>query len=61
LTDPKTGKTVIPDIITPSGHPLEYKPRTPSGMEKGKVRLKGQERAAGNNGRVIYYEPKKKE
>ena len=60
FTDPKTGKPVIPDIVTPSGHPLEYKPKTPSGIKKGKTQLKGQERATGTNGRVIYYEPKKK-
>jgi RHS repeat-associated protein len=59
LTDPKTGNKVIPDIITPSGHPLEYKPRTPSGIKKGQSQLKGQERATGTNGRVIFYDPQK--
>lgn len=58
LKDPKTGDTVRPDLVTPSGRPLEYKPNTPSGRAKGKQQLPAQERATGKKGRVIYYEPK---
>jgi RHS repeat-associated protein len=56
LTDPKTGKTVKPDAVTKSGHPLEYKPRTPSGQAAGRSQLKKYERSTGKNGRVIYYD-----
>lgn len=59
LTDPQTGKTVKPDVVTPSGRPLEYKPRTPSGRAQGQRQLPAQERATGKKGRVIYYDPKK--
>lgn len=59
LTDPKTGKTVIPDAITPGGHPIELKPNTPSGRAQGARQLPKYERATGSNGRVIYYDPKK--
>lgn len=59
LTDPKTGKTVIPDAVTPSGHPVELKPNTPSGRAQGKRQLPKYERATGENGRVIYYDPSK--
>ena len=57
LTDPKTGKTVIPDAVTPSGHPVELKPNTPSGVKKGEQQLPKYERAKDNNGRVVYYNP----
>jgi hypothetical protein len=57
LTDPLTGKTVIPDAVTPSGHPVELKPSTPSGVARGERQLPKYERATGNNGRVIYYDP----
>ncbi len=60
LVDPKTGKTVKPDAVTPSGRPVELKPNTPSGRAKGASQIKGQERATGKKGRVVYYEPKKK-
>jgi RHS repeat-associated protein len=59
LKDPKTGKTVIPDAVTPGGHPLELKPNTPTGKAKGVSQLPKYERATGNNGRIIYYDPKK--
>jgi len=61
LTDPLTGKTVIPDVVTKSGKPLEYKPNTRSGKYKGKRQLPQYERATGQKGRVIYYKPKKKD
>jgi RHS repeat-associated protein len=57
LTDPATGKTVRPDAVTPSGHPVELKPNTPSGRAKGARQLPKYVRATGNNGRVIYYDP----
>jgi hypothetical protein len=57
LIDPNTGKTVIPDALTPSGRPVELKPRTPSGIAAGKSQLQKYERAAGKKGRVIYYDP----
>jgi hypothetical protein len=57
LVDPKTGKTVIPDAVTPSGRPVELKPNTPSGRSSGKTQLKKYERATGKKGRVIYYDP----
>lgn len=57
LTDPATGKTVIPDAVTPSGHPIELKPNTPSGRAQGARQLPKYERATGKKGRVIYYDP----
>jgi len=57
LTDPKTGKTVIPDAVTLSGHPVELKPNSTSGIKKGAEQLPKYERATDNNGRVIYYDP----
>jgi len=59
LTDPKTGKTVKPDAVTPSGKPVELKPKTDSGKAQGARQLPKYERATGKNGKVIYYEPKK--
>lgn len=55
LTDPATGRIVKPDVVTPSGRPLEYKPNTPSGRKAGKRQLEQQERATRKKGRVIYY------
>jgi hypothetical protein len=57
LIDPKTGKTVIPDALSPSGRPVELKPRTPSGKRTGKTQLRKYERATGKKGRVVYYDP----
>ena len=57
LVDPKTGKTVIPDALTPSGRPIELKPNTPSGRAAGACQLRKYERATGMKGRVIYYDP----
>jgi filamentous hemagglutinin len=59
LVDPNTGRKVIPDALTPSGAPVELKPRTSSGIKKGKSQLPKYERATGKKGRVIYYDPKK--
>lgn len=58
LKDPKTGNTVKPDAVTPSGKPVELKPNSPSGRARGRRQLPAQERATGKKGRVIYYEPK---
>jgi len=57
LLDPKTGKIVKPDALTPSGRPVELKPRTPTGIRSGQLQLRKYERAAGKRGRVIYYDP----
>jgi hypothetical protein len=57
LVDPLTGKTVIPDAVTPSGRPVELKPNTPSGRAAGASQLPKYERATGRPGRVIYYDP----
>ncbi len=58
LVDPATGRKVVPDAVTPSGRPIEYKPNTPSGRRAGKSQMEKYERATGRKGRVVYYEPK---
>jgi RHS repeat-associated protein len=58
LTDPATGKTVKPDAVTPTGRPLELKPKTTSGRAAGRRELPKYERATDKKGRVIYYEQK---
>ena len=58
LTDPKTAKSVKPDVVKKGGRPLEYKPKTPTGRAQGARQLPKCERATGKKGRVIYYEPK---
>jgi RHS repeat-associated protein len=55
--DPQTGKTVIPDAVTPSGRPIELKPNTPTGRAKGARQISKYERAFNKSGRVIYYDP----
>jgi len=55
--DPATGLTVFPDAVTPSGHPLELKPATPTGIKQGAKQIIKYERALGTNGRVVYYDP----
>lgn len=60
LKDPKTGNTVKPDAVTPSGRPVELKPNTASGRRQGQRQLPAQERATGRRGRVVYYDPKPK-
>src|SRR5690606_20083736 len=59
MTDPQTGKQVRADLVTPGGSPVEIKPNTPSGKAKGVKQLPQYERATGNKGRVIYYDPEK--
>ncbi|UOB16283.1 hypothetical protein [Abyssalbus ytuae] len=59
MTDPQTGKQVRADLVTPGGSPVEIKPNTSSGKAKGAKQLPQYERAAGNKGRVIYYDPEK--
>ena len=61
LIDPKTGKSVKPDAVSPSGRPVELKPNTPSGRAKGKKQLEKYERATGKKGKVIHYEKDDKE
>lgn len=53
--DPKTGRTVRPDALTPRGRPIELKPRTPSGIRAGRRQMDAYERAFGRRGRVVYY------
>ncbi|MBK7883705.1 MAG: hypothetical protein IPJ81_07815 [Chitinophagaceae bacterium] len=59
LKDPKTGKTVKPDAVTKDGKPIELKPNTRSGKTKGARQLPKYERATGQKGRVITYDPSK--
>lgn len=56
VVDPATGRTIYPDAITPSGHPIEIKPNTPTGRAAGASQLEAYERATGKKGRVIYYD-----
>jgi hypothetical protein len=55
IEDKVTGKKYRPDIITPSGRPIELKPNTPSGCRAGQRQLRIYERLLGKKGRVIYY------
>ena len=57
LDDPATGKTVIPDAVSPSGKPVELKPNTPTGRKTGKAQLEKYEGVLGKKGRVVYYDP----
>ncbi|WP_437933510.1 RHS repeat-associated core domain-containing protein [Sorangium sp. So ce341] len=57
LVDPATGRIVVPDAITPKGHPIELKPNTPSGRAAGRRQMTRYERATGKKGRIIYYDP----
>lgn len=59
LKDPLTGKNVKPDAVTPSGRPVELKPNTASGKAKGATQLPKYERATGQKGRVVTYDPSK--
>jgi hypothetical protein len=54
LKDPKTGKPVKPDAVSPSGHPVDLKPNTPSGKARGKTQMKKYERATGKKGRIVH-------
>jgi hypothetical protein len=47
-----------PDAISPSGHPVELKPKTSSGTRAGAAQLKKYQRATGKNGRVVYHNKK---
>lgn len=53
------GKYYKPDIVTPSGHILEYKPNTPTGRIAGEQQIKNYQDQLGMRGRVIYYDPPK--
>jgi hypothetical protein len=57
LWDPMGQRYVYPDAITPSGRPVEIKPRTPTGVQAGESQLALYERLTGNRGRVVYYDP----
>ena len=57
VIDPTTGEMVYPDAVTPTGHPVEIKPRTPTGVAQGESQLPKYERGWGKNGRVVYYDP----
>ena len=55
IHDPKTGKFRKPDIQTPSGYYLSYKPKTPTGIKKGQQDVRDYQRITGRRTRVIYY------
>lgn len=55
--DDITGKTVIPDVQTPSGRFIELKPNTVSGRKQGARQKKKYEQALGKKGKVVYYDP----
>ena len=50
------GRTHIPDALSPSGRPVELKPRTQSGERAGRRQLKRYEAVSGRKGRVVYYD-----
>ncbi|WP_179957828.1 hypothetical protein [Exilibacterium tricleocarpae] len=50
------GRVHIPDALTPSGRPIEYKPNTPSGIKEGRRQLKRYERVTGKKGRLLTYD-----
>jgi len=51
------GRIRKPDIVTPKGRFMEYKPNTPSGRAAGAAKAKTYSEQLGMKGRVIYYEP----
>ncbi|WP_308425015.1 RHS repeat-associated core domain-containing protein, partial [Shewanella algicola] len=50
------GRVHIPDALTPSGRPIEYKPNTPSGIKAGRRQLKRYEQVTGKKGRLLTYD-----
>ncbi len=50
------GNVHIPDALTPSDRPIEYKPRTPSGIKQGRRQLNRYEHVTGKKGRLLTYE-----
>ncbi len=55
IVDPQSGKKYRPDAISPSGHPVELKPNTPSGRRRGEQQLKKYEEILQKRGRLILY------
>ncbi|HEV8379777.1 MAG TPA: hypothetical protein VGP99_13070 [Tepidisphaeraceae bacterium] len=55
ILDPSNNRYVYPDAITRMGHPVEIKPRTPTGITAGQSQLPLYEKLTGKSGRVIYY------
>ncbi len=55
LTDPD-GRIHIPDALSPSGRPVELKPRTESGFRRGRRQIRRYESVTGKKGRVVYYD-----
>src|SRR5581483_2269082 len=51
----KNGRLLKPDAIV-NGHPVEFKPNTPSGRAKGKAQLKKYEEATRKKGRLVLYD-----
>jgi hypothetical protein len=51
------GKFYIPDVVTPKGFILEFKPNTPSGRRAGERQIRLYETQLQLRGRVIYYDP----
>jgi RHS repeat-associated protein len=50
------GNVYIPDALSPSGKPVELKPRTASGIKRGRRAIKRYKKVTGKNGRVVYYD-----
>lgn len=50
------GNVHIPDALSPSGRPVELKPRTLSGIKQGNRQLQRYEQVTGKKGRVIFYD-----
>lgn len=55
----KTGKKIIPDVLTRKGNLIELKPNTPTGRAQGKRQMARYKAATGRKGKVIYYDVKK--
>ena len=51
-------KYIKPDVITPAGYILELKPKTVSGIKKGKEQLDKYKEFTPRKSRIIYYDPK---
>jgi hypothetical protein len=57
IYDKERNEYLIPDAISPSGRPVELKPRTPTGIKKGIEQIKEYEKVLNKKGKVVYYDP----
>ena len=57
IYDKERNKYLIPDAISPSGRPVELKPRTPTGIKKAIEQIKEYEKVLNKKGKVVYYDP----